>query len=235
VWKSCYCLVLSSSLFTESSKQQLVLWLPRRTDDRVSQQRLLVVVVSMERRSVTQQRALCWCCRGGKAWLADKSFSRPPVVSSAAVQAVVATCTSNYNHQYSLPNECADKIPSLASRELEIVKEAAAAAAAPTTNQAWQQLWVSVERVFPHYGCSRTAQDQAVRRSDDAKLSQSCLATFFLLVRWCQIAKDLHLWIATELTDSISILLVFILSLFSQVNSPSKLRSSFALLLCCCL
>jgi hypothetical protein len=91
----------------------------------------------MERRSVTQQRALCWCCRGGKARLSDKSFSRPPVVSSVAVQAVVATCTSNYNHQSSLPNECADKIPSLASRELEIVKEeAAAAAAAPTTNQA---------------------------------------------------------------------------------------------------
>jgi hypothetical protein len=114
------------------------------------------------------------------------------------------------------------------------VKEAAAAAA-PTTNQAWQQLCVSVERVFPHYGCSRTAQDQAVRRSDDAKLSQSWLATFFSLVRWCHIAKDLHLWIATELTDSISILLVFILSLFSQVNSPSKLRSSFALFLCCSL
>jgi hypothetical protein len=84
---------------------------------------------------VTQQRALCWCCRGGKARLSDKSFSRPPVVFSAAVQSVVATCTSNYNHQSSLPNECADKIPSSASRELEIVKEAAAAAA-PTTNQA---------------------------------------------------------------------------------------------------
>ncbi len=143
----------------------------------VSRQRLLVVVVvSMERRSVTQQRALCRCFhRGGKARLADKSFSRPPVVSSAAVQALVATCTSNYNHQSSLPNDCADEISKFSLKKRARDCEGSCSSRRRTNNKSSLTTALSIRRtsVSSLHGCSRTAQDQAVRRSDDAKLLQS--------------------------------------------------------------